>query len=77
MKKYFDYLDNLRESGVTNMFGAVPYLQQEFPELSYDRAQAVYVLREWMADHSGNGGGSNAQWDSQPAGEGNKSGHCK
>ena len=56
MKKYFDYLDHLRESGVTNMFGVVPYLQQEFPELSYDRAQAVYVLREWMADHSGNGG---------------------
>ena len=56
MEKYFDYLDNLRKSGVTNMFGAVPYLQQEFPELSYDRAQAVYILREWMASHSGNGG---------------------
>ncbi len=48
MKKYFDYLDALRDSGVTNMFGAVPYLQQEFPELSYDRAQTVYILREWM-----------------------------
>lgn len=48
MKKYFDYLDRLRESGVTNMFGAVPYLQREFPELSYDHAQAVYILREWM-----------------------------
>lgn len=48
MKKYFDYLDALRDSGVTNMFGAVPYLQQEFPELSYDRAQAVCILREWM-----------------------------
>lgn len=56
MKKYFDYSDNLRESGVTNMFGAVPYLQQEFPELSYDRAQAVYILREWMNGHSRNGG---------------------
>ena len=56
MKKYFEYLEQLRHSGVTNMFGAVPYLQQEFPELSYDRAQAVYILREWMAGHSGNGG---------------------
>lgn len=56
MEKYFDYLDRLRESGVTNMYGAAPYLQQEFPELSYDRAQAVYVLREWMDRHSGNGG---------------------
>ncbi len=55
MKKYFDYLDALRESGVTNMYGAVPCLQQEFPELSYDHAQAVYILREWMA-HRQKGG---------------------
>ena len=55
MKKYFDYLDALRESGVTNMYGAVPYLQQAFPELSYDHAQAVYILREWMA-HRQKGG---------------------
>ena len=51
MKKYFDYLDALRDSGVTNMYGAVPYLQQVFPELSYDHAQAVYILREWMAHY--------------------------
>lgn len=51
MKKYFDYLNCLRDSGVTNMFGAVPYLQEEFPELSYDRAQAVYILRQWMDSH--------------------------
>ncbi len=57
MKKYFDYLDRLRDSGVTNMFGAVPYLQQEFPELSFDRAQAVYILRQWMEGHR-NGGDS-------------------
>ena len=55
MTKYFEYLDHLRESGVTNMFGAVPYLQQEFPELSFDRAQAVYILRQWMASY-GDGG---------------------
>ena len=55
MKKYFDYLDALRESGVTNMYGAVPCLQQEFPELSYDHAQAVYILRERMA-HRKKGG---------------------
>lgn len=57
MKKYFDYLDCLRESGVTNMFGAVPYLQQEFPELSFDHAQAVYILREWMESHVNGGDG--------------------
>ena len=55
MTKYFEYLDRLRESGVTNMFGAVPYLQQVFPELSFDRAQAVYILRQWMASY-GSGG---------------------
>lgn len=29
-EKYFDFLDDLRESGVTNMFGATPYLIEEF-----------------------------------------------
>jgi hypothetical protein len=26
----FDFLDNLRDSGVTNMFGARPYLERQF-----------------------------------------------
>ena len=26
-QKYFDYLERLRQSGETNMYGAVPYLQ--------------------------------------------------
>lgn len=39
---------------IANAF-AVPYLQQKFPELSFDRAQAVYILRQWMASY-GNGG---------------------
>lgn len=56
VEKYFDYLDRLRESGVTNMYGAVPYLQQECPELSYDHAQVVYVLREWIYSHRQEGG---------------------
>ena len=33
---------DLGKSTMSNLF------QQEFPELSYDRAQAVYILREWM-----------------------------
>ena len=37
MEKYFDFLDDLRDSGETNMFGAAPYLQAEFPELRGDR----------------------------------------
>ena len=45
MVKYFTYLDNLRESGVTNMLGAVPYLLEEFEEL--DKKTARTVLQMW------------------------------
>jgi hypothetical protein len=45
MTDYFEYLDMLRESGVTNMFGAAPYLQKEF---GIDRRQARDVLMRWM-----------------------------
>ncbi len=55
MEKYFEYLEQLRESGVVNMFGAVPYLQAEFPELEHDRKRAVEILRAWMDSHKGGG----------------------
>ena len=42
---YFTYLDDLRESGVTNMFGARPYLEAEF-DLAKD--EAGEVLSAWM-----------------------------
>ena len=42
---HFEYLDDLRESGVTNMFGAGPYLQHEF---GLSRNDAREVLKEWM-----------------------------
>lgn len=45
-EKYYLYLDGLRESGVTNMFGAASYLQNEFPEL--DKSSATKVLVDWM-----------------------------
>ena len=41
----FAYLLNLRDSGVTNMFGAVPYLQREF---AFTREVASEWLGEWM-----------------------------
>lgn len=44
-KKYFEYLDKLRASGRTNMFGATPYLEGEF---SLDRTEAGRILSEWM-----------------------------
>jgi len=49
-QKYYDYLDGLRESGITNMFGARPYLQKAFPEL--DQKAASAVLSKWMQEFS-------------------------
>lgn len=45
----FNYLDAVRESGVTNMFGAVPYLIAHNDKLS--REKAIIVLRGWMELH--------------------------
>jgi hypothetical protein len=45
IRKDFLYLNRLRESGVTNMFGASPYLQDEF---GFDRKEAKTALVEWM-----------------------------
>jgi hypothetical protein len=42
---YFTFLDDLRESGETNMFGAIPYLQEEF---NINRETAQEVLVSWM-----------------------------
>jgi hypothetical protein len=39
------YLDELRESGETNMFGASPYLANEF---GLDNRFARQVLSYWM-----------------------------
>jgi len=43
--EYFTYLDELRESGETNMFGAASYLTEEF---NLDRTKAREVLKKWM-----------------------------
>lgn len=48
--KYLRYLNAVRESGLINMFGAVPYLIYEFPEL--DKRQARAVLSYWMQTFS-------------------------
>ena len=41
-----DYLNELRESGETNMFGASSYLEQEF---DLEKHEAREVLAVWMA----------------------------
>jgi hypothetical protein len=50
MKEYFEYLEVLRKSGVTNMFGAAPYLQQEF---GLTRQDARDALMKWMESFRG------------------------
>ena len=40
------YLDNLKESGITNMFGARPYLIRTYNYLSGKEAREI--LQYWM-----------------------------
>ena len=53
MQDYFEFLDDLRESGETNMFGATPYLRREWPDLS--RTEARDVLKAWMDQFESDG----------------------
>jgi len=43
--EYHSYLNALRDSGVTNMFGAGPYLERDF---GISRREAMDILLEWM-----------------------------
>lgn len=58
-EEHLKYLDALRESGVTNMFGAGQYLDNEFPDLigeehvgSHSSAKARKILAYWMETFS-------------------------
>tara|TARA_R100000152_G_C6770333_1_gene196474 strand:- start:606 stop:833 length:228 start_codon:yes stop_codon:yes gene_type:complete len=42
----FAFLDRLRESGITNMWGASPYIREMFPEIQ--RYEANRLLVKWM-----------------------------
>ena len=44
-EKYLVYLDQLRESGVTNMFGAGEYLEAQF---NLSRKEAKEILIYWI-----------------------------
>ncbi len=43
--EHLDYLDELRESGDTNMFGAGPYMQGEF---GVNKREAKEIVLYWM-----------------------------
>lgn len=45
---YNDYLESLRQTGVTNMFGAGVYLEKRF---GLSKKDAKKVLLEWMQSY--------------------------
>lgn len=47
--KYWVYLEKLRRSGITNMFGASPYIMEEF---NVDYNTAKNILIDWMKNYS-------------------------
>ena len=51
-KEMFDYLNDLRDSGATIMFGASPYLVDEF---YIDKHEARKVLSKWMQNYDEDG----------------------
>ena len=44
-EEYFNFLVDLRDSGVTNMWGAGPYLEDEF---NLTKQEAKDVLLAWI-----------------------------
>ena len=44
-EEHLEYLDALRESGVTNMFGAGSYIEEEF-DLDYNSSKEILLY--WM-----------------------------
>lgn len=45
IREEFIYLNRLRESGDTNMFGAAPYVEMEF---GVNRREARTIVSDWM-----------------------------
>lgn len=44
-EEYFSFLDDLRESGSINMFGAGPYLREEF---NLSKNESYEILADWQ-----------------------------
>jgi hypothetical protein len=47
-EEHWDYLNDLQDSGDTNMYGAASYIQREF-DLTKDNSYAV--LTDWMDNY--------------------------
>lgn len=50
-RSYYVYLEELRRSGVTNMYGASPYLASAF---GLTNGEAQEILAEWMKNYDRN-----------------------
>ena len=48
MNEYYGYLNALKDSGVVNMFGAGPYLQEQF---GLSRSEARTIVIAWMKQY--------------------------
>lgn len=46
--RYYEFLEELRQSGETNMYGATPYLQDQF---GLDKNEAFEILGNWMDNY--------------------------
>lgn len=51
-KEVLEFLNVLRESGLTNMFGATPYIEEEF---AIDKKESSRLLSLWMGNFNNEG----------------------
>lgn len=47
--EYWLYLERLRRSGETNMYGAAPYLMRDF---GLSKGDAYRILADWMDNYN-------------------------
>lgn len=52
-KEVLLFLNDLRDSGETNMFGARPYIEAEFPNI--DKSETSKLLFLWMKNFDATG----------------------
>lgn len=52
LQEIYNYLDDLRKSGETNMYGAGPYIRDEFDYLDIGKRESHKILAAWMKDFS-------------------------
>jgi len=48
--EHLEFLDGLRESGITNMYGSGSYLREEFSDI--DDCESHEIVRYWMETFS-------------------------